>query len=204
MRVVATPKGLKNLFILASLQGVKTGTIKAYYSGTIRRHETALTKSELLTYIEAFFAMSVVGYPDFATVIDPMESVDNATNCFEDMAANGQIRLMPQNGLYVIEGLYQNNFYLATESNVAATGVILWGVDGFGATCDSYLHKPIPFDGIDYKSWVAQFPNHGVAGNDVVLSLAAADAIKPLIDGWSPKLADMVADFRSFLPSKNF
>lgn len=201
MRVVATTEGLKYLQILSALQGIKEGAINAYYSGTIRRHETALNKSDLMRFIETFFAMSVEKYPSFVSVIDEDELVDNAEVCFSEMAAAGLIRYMAQTSLYVLDGLYTNSFYLATESNIQANGVLVWGKEGYGATCDSYLHPAIPFDdGVTLDMWLSQFPNHGVAGNDVVLSIAAADAVRPLITGWSPHLNVMVTDFRSFLP----
>jgi len=199
MRVIVTAVGIKNLMILCALQGIKEEKIKAYYSGTIRRHEAALTRSDLMRYIESFFAMAVENYPDFVTVVDPDDLVDNAEVCFNELAGAGKLRYLPQVDLYALEGLYQNNFYLGTESNLQVSGVIYWGRLGYGATNDSYLHKSIPFGGITYEQFLSQFPNHGVAGNDVILCIASADAVQPLIAGWSPHFIQMVNDFRSHL-----
>lgn len=202
MRVVITTKGLLNLQILCAIQAMNERLITSAYSGTIRRHESALHKTDLMRFIEAFFAMSVAKYPDFVSVISETDEVDNSSVCFNEMAGNSQIVYHPQTDKYVLNHLYQKNFYLATESNVQSTGVILWGVMGWGATVDSYLHDPIPFDdGVTLDMFLSQFPEHHVTGSDVVLSLGAADSLQPLITGWSPHLSQMVFDFRAALPA---
>lgn len=205
MRVVITEKGLINLQILCALQGVKEGLIHSAYSGTMRRHETCLKKTDLMRYIESFFAMAVAKYPDFISIINTTDTdVDNAEVCFNEMAAKSQVVYHIQTDVYVLDYLYQKNFYLATESNTQSTGVILWGTMGWGATVDSYLHDPIPFDpGITLPMYLTQFPQHNITGSDVVLSLGAADALQPLITGWSPHIYQMVADFRTYLPTPN-
>lgn len=204
MRVVVTTKGLLNLQILSALQAMQERLIVSAYSGTIRRHETALKKTDIMRFIEAFFAMAQAGYPDFISIISDTDDEDNATVCFNEMAGKSQVVYRPQTDKYVLDYLYQQNFYLATESNLQTTGVILWGNKGWGATVDSYLHDPIPFDeNVTLDMFLSQFPEHHVTGSDVVLCLGAADALRPLITGWSPHLAQMLADFRSFLPAPN-
>lgn len=204
MRVVVTDKGLINLHILAALQGVQENLITSAYSGTIRRHETALKKTDLMRYIESFFAMAVDKYPDFITVISETDDVDNAEVCFNEMAAKSQIDYRIQTDIYVLDYLYQNNYYLATESNLQTTGAIYWGTLGWGATIDSYLHDPKPFDdGVTLDMFQSQFPEHHVTGSDVVLCIGAADAIYPLVSGWSPHITQMVTDFRTYLPIPN-
>lgn len=207
MNITPSATGYEHLMVFIALQGVKEGIIKSEYSGSMRLADYVAEEAFIKKCIAAWLEYAVETFRPLQTseiVVDfPVIQAGDADAIFADMLAKGYLSYDDQHSVYVFTSLNTIfGYVLTSEANVQDWGVIAWGCDGLGATYASSDLPGVVIDpGVTEAEYLAQFPQHGVTGSDVMLTYSGANALPRLLNGWDPRLKDLVSAIRAHIPA---
>lgn len=204
-----TPKslGYEHILVFTALQAAKEGIIKSEYSGTVRLSDYRVSAVFLKKCIAAWAQYVVADWP---IIIDSDADADSEVisesdvdSIFSQMNNLGYISYDIPHDIWQFTSLNSVFGYAITsEINIPDWGIIAWGVDGIGGIYTSSDLPAVLIDaGTTTQEYLAQFPMHGITGSDIILVLPGASALTRLvIDGWNPRLKDIVSSIRSHIP----
>lgn len=206
MDIQPSQRGYEHILVFMGLQGAKEGVIKSEYSGTVRLADYTASDVFIKKCIAAWltYAVNTVDYTqrDIVIVV-PTVTANTVDEIFADMLVKGYITYDTQHSVYEFSSLNRVfGYVLTSEANIPDWGVIAWGNDGIGATYSSsdIVTPDLIDDGVAYEQYIAQFPQHGITGSDIILVMPGAVALQRLITGWKPQYKEIVQAIRANLP----
>lgn len=206
MNITPSQTGYEHLMVFIALQGVKEGIIKSEYSGSMRLADYVADEAFIKKCIAAWVLYAVETFPAHPgeiLITAPTAQTGDVNEIFSDMLAKGYLSYDDQHSVYVFTALNTIfGYVLTSEANVQDWGVLAWGCDGIGASYASSDVPGITFDpGVTQEDYLAQFPQHNTTGSDVMLTYSGANALDRLLNGWDPRLKELVAGIRAHIPT---
>lgn len=204
MNITPSQIGYEHLMVFLAIQGAKEGIITSEYSGTVRLADYIASEAFIKKCITAWTQYAVESAPpsgEILFVIPTLASTDT-DEIFSDMLVKGYLVYDTQHDVYDFSALNRVFGYTITsEANIPDWGILAWGKDGLGATYASSDVGPVLIDsGVTMEQYLAQFPQHGVTGSDIIVVYPGSNALERLVAGWDPRLKTVVEDIRSHIP----
>lgn len=204
MNFTPSTTGYEHILVFIALQGAEEGVVASEYSGSVRLADyvapEAFIKKCIAAWLQYASGLPIPGGELTISLAIP-ESGD-VEDIFVDMLAKGYITYDTVHDVCDFSSLNRVFGYVITsEANIPDWGIIAWGVDGIGATYASSDLPPVLFDpGVTEADYLAQFPQHGISGSDIILVYPGSNALPRLIEGWKPQIKDMIAAIRVHVP----
>lgn len=205
MNINPTFLGYEHILVFTALQGAKEGVIKSEYSGTVRladyRASEQFIKKCIAAWAEYMASKGIGDWPDALVSVDVADE-QLVEEIFDKMAVLGYINYDLNHDIWEFSSLNRLfGFTITSEGNIPDWGILAWGVDGIGAFYASSDLDGIPFDlGVTKQQYLAQFPQHNITGSDIILVCVGSNTIPRMLQGWDPRLKDLIADIRSYIP----
>ncbi|WPJ72185.1 hypothetical protein DEEACLCL_00168 [Salmonella phage CRW-SP2] len=207
MNITPTNLGYEHILVFTALQAAKEGVIKSEYSGTVRLSDYRISKDFIKKCILAWARYVSAAWPVIveadATSAVETPSEDDIEEVFLSMVSLGYINFDQAHNIWEFTSLNTVFGYAITSKiNVPDWGVIAWGVDGIGGIYQSSdMVATLIDEGVTREQYLAQFPMYQITGSDIMLVLPGASALPRLvIDGWNPRLKDLITAIRSHIP----
>lgn len=206
MNITPSRMGYEHLMVFLAIQGAKEGLITSEYSGSVRLIDYTADEAFIKKCIAAWslYAVSTFDQPYMTELLftAPTPASTDVDEIFADMLAKGYLTYDTQHNVYEFSALNRVFGYTITsEANIPDWGILAWGVDGLGATYSSSDVNGIVMDpGVTYEEYLAQFPQHGVTGSDIIITYSGANALNRMLNGWDPRLKDVVSAIRGHIP----
>uniref|UniRef100_A0AAU8GJU8 DUF7270 domain-containing protein n=1 Tax=Salmonella phage vB_STmST313_KE31 TaxID=3161181 RepID=A0AAU8GJU8_9CAUD len=209
MNITPSQTGYEHIMVFLAIQGAKEGIITSEYSGTMRLADYVAPEAFIKKCIDAWCLYALGTYPAppegelLFTVPNP--AAGDTDSIFADMLAKGYLVYDITHDVYSFTSLNTVfGFTITSEANIPDWGILAWGVDGLGATYASSDVGPVLIDeGVTMEQYLAQFPQHNIAGSDIILVQPGAVALPRLVDGWKPQMKDIITGIRFHIPVVN-
>lgn len=209
MNITPSQTGYEHLMVFLAIQGAKEGIITSEYSGTVRLIDYTASEAFIKKCITAWTKYAVGTYPappagELLFVVPTLATTDT-DEIFADMLSKGYLTYDTQHDIYDFSALNRLFGYTITsEANIPDWGILAWGKDGLGATYASSDVGAVLIDpGVTMEQYLAQFPQHGVTGSDIIIVYPGSNALERLVSGWDPHLKAVVEGIRFYIPVVN-
>lgn len=207
MNITPSSTGYEHLMVFLAIQGAKEGIIVSEYSGTVRLADYKASDVFIKKCITAWTKYAVEATPPTGEIlfVIPTPASTDTEEIFADMLAKGYLVYDTQHDVYDFSALNRVFGYTITsEANIPDWGILAWGKDGLGATYSSSDMDPVLIDpGVTMEQYLAQFPQHGITGSDIIVVYPGGNALERLVAGWDPHLKAVVEGIRFYIPVVN-